>query len=115
MFGGLSFQSFSLGLALRELPSCRANYVKLFLFIFRLIFCAKCSIAQGFDTISCKIGSFVSDTACVERRKAISGDKTIIFTPLHMNNTVTKGKPYVQRHDAENLPNFNIILHKRGF
>ena len=82
MFGGLSFQSFSLGSALRELPSCRANYVKLFLFIFHLIICAKCSIAQGFDTISCKIGSFITDTECVERRKTISGGINYYFYPV---------------------------------
>ena len=37
MLGGLSFQSFSLSSVFREPPSCRANVVKLFLFIFHSV------------------------------------------------------------------------------
>ena len=94
MFGGLSFQSFWLGSAIREPPSCRANYVKLFLFIF----CSAAPNARSFYVLSryksCKTEGFISDMECVERRKTISGDINL-FSPVNHKqycSTVTNGK-----------------------
>lgn len=55
---------------------------------------------------------------CVERRKTILGDINLFFLArLLINNTVTNGKirEFNIERDAENLPTFNIILHKRSF
>ena len=70
MLRGLSFQSFSLSLVFREPPSCRANVVKLFLFIFHSALNARSFHVSSRLVVRSRV-SLQRMRDSVERRKTI--------------------------------------------